>query len=282
MGKKAWVIVVMVLNILVIGMVVWLTWVQPKKPIPVIISEVKVKSLKLEQPRNAQDFSKIIIAEREKREQRRKEAKKKPEKKIIKVVKERKKKRPVSKKPLKVNTYGLLSDTYTNPSLKFDIANPGNVDGGYLGAWGAAMVKGGIPDTYTDPPTSLKVSCPGGWGGIWLQFGFNPETPPGEAVEKDMSLYGKYIKFDIKTNEEVIFGVEWWDNIAGNKDSAERKFKQDLNFPTDNTWHSVRIDLRDLVGKNYQHPINFKKIKLPASFCGKNVTFSIDNLRWEK
>ncbi len=279
MRKKDWIIIMIILNLFVIGLVVWLTWVQPKKSVPLVISEVKVERLKVERTEDSRDFSKKVATKTKEPVQK---VEKKPEKKVVEIAKKTEKKESVSSKPTKVNTYGILSDTYINPSLKFDTANPGNVDGGYLGAWGTARVSGGIPNTYTDPPTSLMVDCSGGWGGIWLQFGYDPGAPPGEAVRKDMSSYGEYMKFDIKSNGEVIIGLEWWDTIVNNKDSAEKKLKQDLNIPADDIWHSVKIDLSKLSGKNFKNPINFKTIKLPASFCGENVTFYIDNLRWEK
>ncbi len=273
-----------VINLLAIVLIVWFAWIQDPKSVLEDTPEIKVETIKLESMENFKEPLQEEITKQKKPEKKEKKVIKKPEKKVIKMAKKKKpeKKEVVPEKTSKVCIYGLLSDKYTEPSLKFDTANPGNVDGGYLGAWGSAQVKGGIPDTYNDPPSSLKVACVGGWGGVWFQFGFDPKGSPGEAMERDMSLYGKYIRFDMKSDGEVIVGMEWWDEIAQNKDSADIKIKRDLKFPTDNKWHSVKIEFTKIRGKNYGHSINFKKIKLPVSFCGENVTFYIDNLRWEK
>ncbi len=268
-----------VLNLLAIVLIIWFAWLQPPKPDSVDTPEIKIEMIKLDP---VESFKKPLpksVIKQKKSEKKVKKPEKKPEKKVIKP---KEKKKGITKKPSKLCIYGLLSDKYSKPSLKFDMANPGNSDGGYLGAWGSAQVKGGVPDTYNDPPSSLKVACIGGWGGIWFQFGFDPKGPPGEAKEKDMSLYGKYLRFDMKSDGEVIVGMEWWDDTAKNKDSADIKIKQDLNFPTDSKWHSVKIDFTKIKGKNFGHSINFKKIKLPVSFCGEKVTFYVDNLRWEK
>lgn len=262
MKKKNVLKLMVAINLIVIIVITWFAWFQSPKPDSADTPEIKIEIIKLN---TMESF------------------KKHPQKDITKQKKlEKKEKKVITEKSSKLYVYGLLSDKYIRPSLKFDMATPGNPDGGYLGAWGSAQVKGGVPDTYNDPPSSLKVACIGGWGGIWLQFGFDPDSPPGEAREKDMTLYGKYLRFDMKTDGEVIVGMEWWDNTAQNKDSAAIKIKQDLNFPSDNKWHSVKIGFTKIKGKNYGHSINFKKIKLPASFCGENVTFYVDNLRWEK
>ncbi len=266
MKKKGVLKLLIAVNLFAISIIVWFAWLRTPKPDSVDIPEIKVEMIKLDPVESLKKPPQKVIPEQKKPEKKGK----KSEKKVI------------TKKSSRLHIYGLLSDKYTNPSLKFDMANPGNPNGGYLGAWGSAQVKGGIPDTYNDPPSSLKVACIGGWGGIWFQFGFDPKGPPGEAKEKDMSLYGKYLRFDMKSDGEVIVGMEWWDDVAQNKDSADIKIKQDLKFPTDSKWHSVKIDFTKIRGKNYGHSINFKKIKLPVSFCGENLTFYIDNLRWEK
>ncbi len=241
-----------------------------KKPTPVV-STKKEEEPAVKLPRGSWSTSNKVVPEVEKTE---------PEaKKIEKVAKG---KEIVTEKTPKVNIYGILTDTYTDPSLKFDITNPGNEDGGYLGVWGPTKATANIFDGHSDPPNILKVSCRGKWGGIWFQFGYNPKSPPGQVVNTDMSLYGGYIKFDIKTDGELIVGMEWWDDIEDEKDSMEKKINEDLNVPTDNNWHSVEIDINKLVGKEFKRSVNFEKIRLPISFYGENVTFYIDNIRWEK
>lgn len=178
--------------------------------------------------------------------------------------------------------YGILCDSYKYSALKADVLNPPDPDGGYIGFWGTIEMVG--DDTiYTEAPASSKFTITGGWGGIWIQFGF--DGIGGPSVETDMSEYSDaYLKFDVKASNDFGVSVEWTDTL-GRLDSAEKYVYADLGVPLDDAWHSVAIDLSTLVGKTYGLPINFSKIKLPFSMFadgGSGITFWIDNVRWEE
>jgi hypothetical protein len=209
MKKKNVLKFMIAINLIVIIVIIWFAWLQSPKPDSVDSPEIKIEMIKLDPVESFKKPPQKSVPKQKKPEKKVKKSEKKPKKKVI------------TKKPSKFHIYGLLSDKYAEPSLKFDTANPGNPDGGYLGAWGSAKVKGDVPDTYTDPPSSFKITCIGGWGGVWFQFGFDPDSPPGKAREKDMTDYGKYLRFDMKSDGEVIVGMEWWDDVAQNKGTSD-------------------------------------------------------------
>ncbi|MCK4533074.1 hypothetical protein KAU39_04755 [bacterium] len=183
------------------------------------------------------------------------------------------------------NYYGLLSDTYTTPSIKFDTNNPPDTDGGKLGLWPGAPLPVMESDatTFTEGPASTKFTISSGWAGLWLQFGY--PTALGDLIPrqgKDMSAYSDaYLKFDVKTSTEVVVSVEWIDEATGNKDSAAKKINEDLLIAMDDNWHPVSIDLSLLTGS--LGSINFNKICVPFAFSAEGGTvFWIDKVRWEK
>ena len=179
-----------------------------------------------------------------------------------------------------INTiYGLYSDTYTSPlyaALKFDTPNPGDVNGGCMGAWdGATISAGTTAGQYTEGSQGLKCgigAIPGGW---WMQFGSNNTAGYNSdaKVPTDMSSYsGGNIKFDAKTSKEITIKVEW---TGGSK---ELRLNADLSMPLDNDWHSITVPLTNFTG------IDLANITIPAGFHTTNTIFVyyIDNVRWEK
>ena len=190
------------------------------------------------------------------------------------------------------NYYGILSDTYTNPSLKLDTLNPPDTDGGFLGLW-PYVAPPGVPiitvdsdnTTYLEAPASSKVTITNDWAGMYIMFGYDGTADGGSAVETNMSVYSDAsLKLDVKTSTEFGVSVEWTDTV-GRKDSAEKLVQADLGVVLNNSWQSVSIDLSTLVGKDHGLPINFTKIKLPFAFsadAGTGTVFWIDAVRWEK
>ncbi len=174
------------------------------------------------------------------------------------------------------NYYGILSDTYLNPSIKFDTNNPPDPDGGYMGFWPFGEISmAGDNTTYTEAPGSSKITITSGWAGMYVMFGYDGTPSGGSAVETDMSFYSDaYLRFDVKTSTEVIVGVEWQGG------SASKKIHEDLGIEMDDTWYPVEIDLSTLPG------IDFSTIKLPFLFSVDGGTggtvFWIDKVRWEK
>jgi hypothetical protein len=164
-------------------------------------------------------------------------------------------------------TYGVYTETYEG--IKYGVANPGDVDGGYIGAGGVAI--GNTSDDVvvsTEGSKCLKAIVNGN-GGWWSQFG-----DVGQ-VETDMSAYsGGSIDFMVKTSTDIIIKLEW---TGG---SNEKKINADLGVPLDNYWHHVSTSLASFTG------IDLQKIKVPAGFHTvwdtTQGTYWIDNVAWKK
>lgn len=178
------------------------------------------------------------------------------------------------------NVFGFYSETYVAPNysaLKYDTANPGDVKGGCMGAWGGATLSAGTgAGESTEGAQGLKCTIGGAAGGWWIQFGSdNTAGFAGDTqVATDMSAFtGGNIKFDVKTTKEISIKLEW---TGGNK---ELKLITDLGIPADGAWHSVTIPLSSFTG------VDLTKIKIPAGFHSLTNTgyvYYIDNVRWEK
>jgi len=188
-------------------------------------------------------------------------------------------------------SYGFFSES-TVQGIKFDIPNPSDPDGGYLG--GSAGTQAGCssgtfliegvqsPGEFTEGREGLKVTVSDGGdpsnycGGAYMIFGF--PTPPRT---KDLSAYNNgtvVLDFRAPAGKEVWIKLEW-----GGAGSAERRLRQDVGAVFDDGYHNVSIPLGSF-GVGTTELSQFKAISFYAHDPDPVGTFSfyLDNLRFER
>jgi len=184
--------------------------------------------------------------------------------------------------PVSADAYGLYSETYSG--MKHDVSNPPDPDGGYIGTWvydySIQLSSATATGEFTDGEQSLKAVVTGagdGGAGWYIQFGY--PAGPTSQVATDMSDYSNgYLKFDVKTNGEILVKIEWYISPT-QKGSQQSYLNGNLGVPLDNDWHSVSVPL------SYIDVNDLKNIMVPAGFHAVDmgsVTYYIDNVRWTK
>ncbi|MBI4397254.1 MAG: hypothetical protein HY548_09175 [Elusimicrobia bacterium] len=180
-------------------------------------------------------------------------------------------------------SYGFFSEAATS-YMKFDMPNPTDSDGGYLGAFeggggSIALASAAGIGEFTEGTKSLKATVsdggnpPGYWAGLYMKFGY-----PTTNQTKDFSAYtGGTIKFDFRapSGKEVYLKVE---SSAATDPEVALRTQKSVTF--DNTFHSVSLPLSDFSGLVLS---SFEGVTFSAkSPASGTFSFYIDNLRIEK